>query len=99
MAMLFLATKGFPHAAMWANWFHQAGGLLPGDCLTAAVCRAGDADAQAAALNEVLAVCGPSHTTPGGHIFLLLHLCTQCTSENAAIQIAAIQIRSTHHAD
>jgi hypothetical protein len=63
--MLFLATKGFPHAAMWGTWMQQAGGLLPSDCLAAAVCGAGDAAAQAAALDAVLAACGPYSKPPG----------------------------------
>ena len=29
VAMMFLAMDTFPHAAMWALWFQQAGGLLP----------------------------------------------------------------------
>lgn len=65
VAMLFLATSGFPHAAMWGTWFQQAGGLLPSDCLTAAVCGAEDGAAQAAALDQVLAACGPSESAPG----------------------------------
>ena len=43
IAMLFLATKGFPHAAMWSMWFQQIRGLVPRDCVAQAFC-AGRAD-------------------------------------------------------
>ncbi len=65
VAMLFLATKGFAHSAMWAMWFQQAGGLLPADCAAAAVCRAGDPAARAAALGALLRSCGPFPQAPG----------------------------------
>lgn len=62
IAMLFLATKGFPHAAMWAMWFQQARGLVPRDCVTAALCGTkGDP----AGFIELLQACGPAKETPG----------------------------------
>lgn len=70
VAMLFLATKGFQHAAMWAMWFQQAGGLLPADCAAAAVCGAADPAARAAALTALLRSCGPSSQAPGALAFL-----------------------------
>ena len=68
VAMLFLATKGFAHSAVWAMWFQQAGGLLPADCAAAAVCAAGDDTARAAALSALLSSCGPTSQTPGTHL-------------------------------
>ncbi|BDA45402.1 probable glycosyltransferase BC10 at C-terminar half [Coccomyxa sp. Obi] len=65
VAMLFLATKGFAHSALWAMWFQQAGGLLPADCAAAAVCTAGDDAARAAALSALLSSCGPTSQAPG----------------------------------
>ena len=65
VAMLFLATKGFAHSAVWAMWFQQAGGLLPADCAAAAVCSAGNSTARAYALGALLQSCGPSSQAPG----------------------------------
>ena len=65
VAMLFLATKGFPHAAMWSMWFQQIRGLVPRDCVAQAFCPGGRAPGDAAGFNELVRACGPSSETPG----------------------------------
>ncbi len=65
IAMLFLATKGFPHAAMWSMWFQQIRGLVPRDCVAQAFCAAGRTQGDAAGFNELVQACGPSSETPG----------------------------------
>jgi hypothetical protein len=62
---MFLAMGPFPHAAMWALWFQQAGGLLPADCVASAACGAAPGAGQARALASVMRACGPSHRPPG----------------------------------
>ena len=64
VAMMFLAMEAFPHAAMWALWFQQAGGLLPTDCVASAVCGSGAPAAQLRALTSVLGACGPDANPP-----------------------------------
>lgn len=69
---MFLAMESFPHAAMWALWFQQAGGLLPADCVASAVCGSGAPAAQLAALTSVVGACGPAAKPPSSP---LSHLC------------------------
>ncbi|CAL5228702.1 g11882 [Coccomyxa viridis] len=65
IAMLFLATKGFPHAAMWSMWFQQVRGLVPRDCVAQAFCQRGRTRGDPAGFNELIQACGPSSETPG----------------------------------
>ena len=65
VAMLFLATKGFPHAAMWSMWFQQIRGLVPRDCVAQAFCPGGRTQGDAAGFNQLIQACGPSSETPG----------------------------------
>ncbi len=65
IAMLFLATKGFPHAAMWSMWFQQVRGLVPRDCVAQAFCQRGRTQGDPAGFNELIQACGPSSETPG----------------------------------
>lgn len=65
IAMLFLATKGFPHAAMWSMWFQQIRGLVPRDCAAQAFCPGGRTQGDAAGFNELIQACSPSRETPG----------------------------------
>jgi len=65
IAMLFLATKGFPHAAMWSMWFQQIRGLVPRDCVAQAFCGARGTRGDPAGFNELIQACGPSSETAG----------------------------------
>ena len=64
VAMMFLAMGPFPHAAMWALWFQQAGGLLPADCMASAACGAEKDGEKARALSGLLRACGPASRPP-----------------------------------
>lgn len=65
VAMLFLATKGFPHAPMWSMWFQQVRGLVPKDCVAQAFCPGGDTRGDVAGFNELVQACGPTQETLG----------------------------------
>ena len=65
IAMLFLATKGFPHAAMWAMWFQQVRGLVPKDCVARAFCPGRGTKGDVAGFNELVQACGPTDETQG----------------------------------
>ena len=65
IAMLFLATKGFPHAAMWAMWFQQVRGLVPKDCVAKAFCPGRGTKGDVAGFNDLVQACGPTDETQG----------------------------------
>ena len=65
IAMLFLATKGFPHAAMWAMWFQQVRGLVPKDCVAKAFCPGRGTKGDVAGFNELVQACGPTDESKG----------------------------------
>lgn len=67
IAMLFLAMKGFPHAAMWSMWFQQIRGLVPRDCVAQAFCPGARTRGDAAGFNELIQACSPTSETPGLH--------------------------------
>ena len=39
--MLFLTMGKMRHETLWSLWLKQAAGLVPADCLAAAICGAG----------------------------------------------------------
>lgn len=63
--MLFLATKGFPHAPMWSMWFQQVRGLVPKDCVAQAFCPGGGTRGDVAGFNALVQACGPTKETLG----------------------------------
>ena len=65
VAMLFLATKGFPHAPMWSMWFQQVRGLVPKDCVAQALCPGGGTRGDVAGFNDLVQACGPTKETLG----------------------------------
>ena len=72
IAMLFLATKGFPHAAMWAMWFQQVRGLVPKDCVAKAFCPGRGTKGDVAGFNELVQACGPTDESQGAQRLCIL---------------------------
>ena len=72
IAMLFLGTKGFPHAAMWAMWFQQVRGLVPKDCVAKAFCPGRGTKGDVAGFNELVQACGPTDESQGAQRLRLL---------------------------
>ena len=74
IAMLFLGTKGFPHAAMWAMWLQQVRGLVPKDCVARAFCPGRGTKGDVAGFNELVQACGPTDETQGAQHLQVLPL-------------------------
>ena len=82
IAMLFLATKGFPHAAMWAMWFQQVRGLVPKDCVARAFCPGRGTKGDVAGFNDLVQACGPTDESQGVQRMWALLLQSSPSSED-----------------